>query len=397
MINGSKGIFFSAIVILFGIFLLLFGIGKVVKTIVRRLFDDNINFLIIIFLAFYFIRILLLDINEVVYHFRIFVLQVIPMFILGIISFSNFKSVSKEVNIFVGLLYNPKYYLKLYIALQIILLLYFVQIIPQLISSYVSNAVTLMTINTEYYQVIGDYFIIVFMFITSIKLNIYEMYKHKKWSYIYFVLISIIEFIIYTIYLQILGSNKTPLMLFLITIFIIVVYKPKFRITKKQLLAFAIVFIGSAIFLISSDAILQNLNLQQFRIFNSDQGGGSILENQSLMIRIEQVLGLGLHQINTSPIWGDLSIIDYMHSTLISTQTHLGIVGFILLWGFITLKLIKIYIIERYNLLLWISVSVIFVSILSSVFYWGPFWFIIGGLYSFTKKSKQVRYSLNHV
>ncbi len=397
MINGSKGIFFSAIVILFGIFLLLFGIGKVVKTIVRRLFDDNINFLIIIFLAFYFIRILLLDINEVVYHFRIFVLQVIPMFILGIISFSNFKSVIKEVNIFVGLLYNPKYYLKLYIALQIILLLYFVQIIPQLISSYVSNAVTLMTINTEYYQVIGDYFIIVFMFITSIKLNIYEMYKHKKWSYIYFVLISIIEFIIYTIYLQILGSNKTPLMLFLITSFIIVVYRPKFRITKKQLLAFAIVFIGSAIFLISSDAILQNLNLQQFRIFNSDQGGGSILENQSLMIRIEQVLGLGLHQINTSPIWGDLSIIDYMHSTLISTQTHLGIVGFILLWGFITLKLIKIYIIERYNLLLWISVSVIFVSILSSVFYWGPFWFIIGGLYSFTKKSKQVRYSLNHV
>ena len=382
IINGSKGIFLSPIVILFGIMMLAFFASDFLKSIIKPLYKDSTNVLILLFLSYYFISALTLETDDAVYHLRIFLTQVIPTFLLGILAFTSYWSRSYEIKKLIKFLYSPKYFIKIGISLTLFLILYFIGIIPILISSYISDASSLLTINTEYYQLVGDYFIIVYLFLTIVKINIYLIYKARKWSYVILTIFTIIEFLIYTAYLQTLGSNKTPLMLFFISVFIIFVYRPKFKFSKQQVKIIVI----STIFLIISGGVLlyhlQDFDLSKVRFFNREEGNSGVINDQSLTIRIQQVLNSGLIQINRSPIFGDLSIIDYMHSSLISSQTHLGIVGSSLLWFFIVIKIIKKFIHNNRDIVVWISSSVVFVSVLSSVFYWAPLWFIIGGLYA---------------
>ncbi|HBZ37280.1 MAG TPA: hypothetical protein DEO59_01980 [Balneola sp.] len=382
IINGSKGIFLSPIVILFCILMFALFASDFLKSIVRPVYKDSTNILIVLFLSYYFISVLSLETDDTTYHLRIFLTQVIPSFLLGILAFTNYRSWSTEIKKLIQFLYSPSYYVKVGVILSLLLFVYFLGIIPMLISSYISDASTILTINTEFYQVAGDYFIITYLFLTIIKVNIYQMNKVKRWSYVILVLFTILEFLIYTSYLQILGSNKTPLMLFFISAFIIFIYRPKLRLSKQQII---ILLVTSLVLIISMGALVyysQDIDLSKIRFFKTEEGSSGVVNDQSLTIRIQQVLNSGLVQINKAPLFGDLSIVDYMHSSLISSQTHLGVIGFLLLWTFILIKILKKFMNDKKDIVVWIAFSVVVVSILSSVFYWAPLWFVIGGLYA---------------
>jgi hypothetical protein len=97
--------------------------------------------------------------------------------------------------------------------------------------------------------------------------------------------------------------------------------------------------------------------------------------------RIDQVVEGGLEQMNRNWIFGDLSIEEYMHSSLVSIQTHLGLLGSLLFWLFVGIQSYFIYFKSKDKLAKSITLPIVIVSIISSAFWWLPLWFVIGHIY----------------
>jgi hypothetical protein len=94
--------------------------------------------------------------------------------------------------------------------------------------------------------------------------------------------------------------------------------------------------------------------------------------------------GYFMDQFLNAPIFGDISYKNYMHSSLLSIQTHLGMIGSLLFWTFVVSQLLQIYRRPGNEGLKVIALPILFVSIISSFFTWGPLWFLIGALYEYT-------------
>lgn len=108
----------------------------------------------------------------------------------------------------------------------------------------------------------------------------------------------------------------------------------------------------------------------------------------NLMTRIDIIKESGVPQILYNPLWGDLSVDRiitgepgwYIHS-IVSVQTHLGIFGSILLFGYIVYGICLLRA-TRNPIVKSMFLSVLVMAFLSSFIIWLPLWFALGAVFS---------------
>ena len=194
--------------------------------------------------------------------------------------------------------------------------------------------------------------------------------------------------------MAITGATKEPVAVFLILLMCIIYAKPKnyiikhnkIRLTTLFNLLFILLFSGVVLFYVL------NLELPYLKIFGYEEQK-SLLENQSLIDRINIFLDTGIDQLSINPLFGNLgaehivgSSGDYIHS-IISVQSHLGIIGSLFLLGYLIHRLFRIYAIEGRSVLKMITPPILFISIIGTFFTWFGFWFLMGALFAPRKDS----------
>jgi hypothetical protein len=110
--------------------------------------------------------------------------------------------------------------------------------------------------------------------------------------------------------------------------------------------------------------------------------------NRSLQARLQILMESGAEQLSLNPLLGDLAADHvvgnpggYIHS-IVSVQSHLGVIGSILLFGFLLERLIFLYR-SRGNLILKaITPPIMAMAVFATFFTWMPLWFLIGALFA---------------
>jgi len=237
-----------------------------------------------------------------------------------------------------------------------------------------------------YYQTFGRYALLAFIGALMI---LYYYLKPKRNYYIIFCFIVICLGFIISITLALVGSNKELVALVLILFMCIIYAKPKHFLIKHQKIYLKNLFIVLLVLLLCSTAwfYVSGIELPYLRIFGF-QESTSILENRSLISRIEMLMGTGIEQIAINPVFGNLGaehIVGgpggYIHS-LISVQSHLGMIGTFLLLGYLIHRLYRLYANDGRSALKMITPSILFISFIGTFFIWLPFWFLIGALFA---------------
>jgi len=132
---------------------------------------------------------------------------------------------------------------------------------------------------------------------------------------------------------------------------------------------------------------MSDIELPMLRIFGF-QGEASLLENPSLISRVEILQGVGIKQLSINPVFGNLGaeyIVgrpgEYIHS-LISVQSHLGIIGSFLLFAYLLHRLYRLYANSCRFVLKMITPPILFISFIGTFFTWVVFWFLAGALFA---------------
>lgn len=139
--------------------------------------------------------------------------------------------------------------------------------------------------------------------------------------------------------------------------------------------------------------------LPPMRILNFSSSGevllsgdeGAVPGYSSIASRVD-ISGHSADQFRVSPIFGDLAADklsgesgEYLHSIL-SVQTHLGVVGSLLLAGFFIFKLRDLYSLGP-DIRKWIAPPILLIAFLATFFTWQVLWLLAGILLAVPKKS----------
>ena len=127
--------------------------------------------------------------------------------------------------------------------------------------------------------------------------------------------------------------------------------------------------------------------LPHLRIFGFSQNT-SLLENESLVSRIDIFMNTGIDQLSINPLFGNLGadyIVgqpgSYIHS-IISVQSHLGMIGTFLLLGYLLHRFYRLYVNDGRSVLKIITPPILFISFIGTFFTWLVFWFLVGALFA---------------
>ena len=242
--------------------------------------------------------------------------------------------------------------------------------------------------SNDYYQTFGDYMTIAYCCLVPLQVVYLKSSIRSGRAFYFFVMVIIVQTLMTFICLQALDSNKSVVVIVLVSMLAIYVGKPeglfirhgRLRISTLLRLPFLLVAI------ILACRYMPAIDISQFHIFDHDESG-SVLTNSSMQSRRYIINTYFMDQFQNAPIFGDISIRKYMHSSLLSIQTHLGMIGSLLFWSFIILNLRQVYRHPGNEGLKAIALPILFVSIISSFFTWGPLWFLMGALYEYTPPS----------
>lgn len=353
----------------------------ILTTTIRQVISQSIlncdKLVILIFLFYYVTSIFFYTDKALSYHFSNIMVVVLPGFMLGVISNVSYIKLFPFQKL-VSILNSNLYAKRLYLFAGLLSLFF---ITYQAYLFYVNKlglAFALVTVNNEYYQDFGDYFIIFYCGWLAIRENYRNSLTENKRSYFLFSILMVLELTIAILFLQLIGSNKAPLTILLIGIgYLIFSFPSSLRLQLRQFSTFLFLFIF--LFLIYNYYIDPEL-LNSLRFFGEANSSG-LVNNSSVTIRLDQIIETSYDQMNRNWIFGDLTIDDYIHSSLISIQTHLGLIGSLLFWIFIFMQSYFIYFRGNDRISKAITAPVVLVSIISSVFWWIPLWFVIGLIY----------------
>lgn len=122
-----------------------------------------------------------------------------------------------------------------------------------------------------------------------------------------------------------------------------------------------------------------------------NDGGG--LASSSIQSRLQILFDSGMEQLAINPLVGDLAadhIVGtpggYIHSIL-SVQSHLGIVGSILLFSFLIERLLALFRSRGNPVLKVIAPPIMLLAAIGTSFTWMPLWFLVGALYAMKTRS----------
>lgn len=373
----DKGVLLSTFSAIWAAILLFLLTTGNVALFIRRRIEYTHKILLVLFLL-YMIANSLFYVDHYSLYYSIYISVIIPFFILGIIYQSKIYK-PLPVGIFVRQLANlisksRGLYLVVFISLFVLSL--------SLWHVYNSNADTLIlmtTINNEYYQNLGDFYLLFFIGWLGYRhsfLNKASEMSGKKVNVS--LIILVLETAFSVLFLQIYGSNKASLTVTLIAIFYI------YYLNRVEYCRIISLFTKTALIIITLFITSNILNVDisnNLRLF-SELDEAPLWQNTSITSRTEQFKNDSVQQLEQGWIFGDMSIAgEYMHSSVLSIQTHLGIIGTFMFWSYVILSLYSVYFRKKDILLKSIAIPILFVSIISSVFWWPPLWFLIGALY----------------
>ena len=117
---------------------------------------------------------------------------------------------------------------------------------------------------------------------------------------------------------------------------------------------------------------------------NEDLG----IASTSIGSRLQILFESGIEQLAINPLTGDLAAEEivgnpggYIHSIL-SVQSHLGIIGSVLLFCFLAERLIELYRSGDNAILKVVTPPIVLMAVIGTFFTWMPLWFLIGALYT---------------
>lgn len=236
----------------------------------------------------------------------------------------------------------------------------------------------------SFYQLFGQNYLRFFLISLVIQYQLFHRIDERPLLFPFFSGIVILQCLLSFFLLQMAGSNKDPIALLIAGILSIWYAKPPNWLFqgwdpskwKKRTL---VIFPAGIIVLLIFIGWIGNIDLPPLRIFG--YGRTSLLESSSLVSRNQIILELVPQQIADYPVFGNLSDPQYAHSFPISIQTHLGIVGSILMLSFLIIRLIKLYAQKGLAELKMTAPAVLALSFIGTFFIWSPAWFILGGLF----------------
>lgn len=373
----NKGFLISTFVALWFLLISVIFFVNPIQQVVNQSYKSWNKRLIILFICYFLVSSFFNYDKNLGLNISNFFTTILPGFLLGVIFYSDYDKMLFKIKC-LKRLNSPKAVKKLFFLLGILSFLFITYQLYLFYLNKLSLTLSLITISNDYYQDLGDYFIIFYIGWLSIRDNYRKSLIEEKRSYFLFTLTAIFEIIVAVIFLQIISSNKAPLAILLIGFsYLLFSFPSKFIFRLHQFFSILVVFI-IVFFLIST--YVDEEALSSLRFFGEANSTG-ITQNSSVSSRLDQVVEIGLSQISNNLLFGDIGISDYMHSSIISIQTHLGVIGSILFWTFLIFQCYQVYFISKDNLLKSITLPIIIVSSISSVFWWFPLWFVLGSLF----------------
>lgn len=373
----NKGFLISTFVALWFLLISLMVFINPIQQIITQAYRNWNKFLIILFIWYFLISSFFNYDKNFGVNFSNFFSTIFPGFLLGVIFYCDYDRMLFK-NKLLQRLNSSKSAKILFIWLGIISFFFIAFQLYLFYLNKLSIAASLITISNNYYQDLGDFFIIFYIGWLSIRENYRKNLIEDNRSYFWFTLTVIFEIIVAVIFLQIISSNKAPLVIFLIGFsYLIFNFPKKFILKLRQLFSTTVVLL-ILFFLIRN--YVDEGTLSKLRFFG-ETDSADITQNSSISSRSDQVLEIGLNQIGNNVIFGDIGISEYMHSSIISIQTHLGLIGSLLFWTFIIFQCYQIYFKSKDSLVKSVTLPIIIVSSISSVFWWLPLWFVLGLLY----------------
>lgn len=388
ILDGDKKDWPSADFYIFVTVILLLGLTSLGQLIFQKIAKlDKKSILMLLLFIYILIRLITGNREESIIDFGTLIKDIGMNFITGFIAFSIIKSRIPVMSKLTDGTQTFKRIKRMAVTCTIIFIglnFYFLTTFLNISMFDFFSTFKMANINNDYYQDFGDYLTIAFCCLVSLQLVYLKNSARSNTAFYVFVFAIIIQAMIAFISVQTVNSNKSALVIVLVSALAIYAAKPKDWLIKdnrfsiKEILGLAVLLI--AVFIMYK--YMPELDFSQLRIF--DYGESSLIQNSSIQSRWELLIEQGVDQLSIAPVFGDLSIRSYIHSTLISVQTHLGIIGSLLLWSFLLPQLFHIYLHGGNEGLKAIALPIVFVAIISSFFTWGPIWFLLGALYGYT-------------
>lgn len=332
--------------------------------------------LLLLFLIYFLISALLSS-SEVSGEYLNQLIIYLPVsFLTGFLAFSNFRlkyrlfDMSTEKKLFK----SGTYFLTFsYIVLSLFILNGFLLTLD-------SRFIQIATETNIYYQDFGDAYIKAVICIWIFQYMYLKSSLNYEKAYFNFSLLVIFQAILTAVNLVLIGSNKGTALIFLTAGSFLFFAKPpnwlfKSSSLKRRFFLFLPILLCGIILLFYA---LSLVDITQTRLFDYGNAG-SISENSSFTSRFDQFKTGEGDKLFQNLIFGKLSLV-YLHSTIASVQTHLGLIGGILLWGFLLLRLIPIYGRKGKIILKAISLPILIIGAISSFFTWDLLWVYFGAI-----------------
>ena len=391
ILEGDKGGLRSADFLLFVIVFLLLVLSDFRTHLITSTFEISQKSIILVFITYMALRLLIEDSDIQLEYLLNYFPEIGKYFIAGFIAFSVLKSDTPIISEITERLSSTKSMMRLTIVITLIFIVTMLYFIAKFQGTSLLNIITIIYLQNGYYQGFGDYFSLACCCLVTLQIHYFTRINPSKRSIYILMLLITVEGIIAFTCLQVVNSNKSALLTTLVSISaIILVYLKDFFIGRGiiKTVAFYIIPFFLLVWLLTSQ-LLMVFEVSNMRFFDYGQSR-SMVENSSIESRWKLFMDYGIDQLVNAPVFGDLSIKNYQHSSVVSVQTHLGLIGSLLLWSFVIKQMSNVYRDGGNEGLKAIALPILFVSAISSFFSWGPLWFLIGALYEYEPQSSDL-------
>lgn len=344
--------------------------------LIAQLFSKLSTSLLVLFLIYFLISALLSS-SEISSEYTKQIMIYLPVsFLTGFLGFSNFQLKYKLFDVSAG--NKPFKSVTYFLTFTYIVISLFIT--GGFLLTLDSRFIQIATETNIYYQDFGDAYIKAVICIWIFQYMYLKSLSNYDKSYFNFSILVIFQAILTAVNLVLIGSNKGTALIFLTAGSFLFFAKPPnwlfkgYSVKKRFFSILPVLLLGVLLLLYP----LSLIDITQTRLFDYGNAG-SISENSSFTSRLDQFKGGEGDRLFQNLILGNLSLV-YLHSIVASVQTHLGLLGSILLWGFLLLRLIPIYNSKGKVILKAISLPILIIGTISSFFTWDLLWVYFGAI-----------------
>lgn len=211
----SKGFLPSTFVAIWILLFIVFIFNNSAQQIIGQSVFHWYKSIILLFLGYYFCSFLLMGDNSLSTHLTIFTTIILPGFMMGIVSNLNYNKFFPFQK-FVKAAYSDINLKRIYFFTCFLVIIVFFFEAYLFYKNKIELTLNLITVNNEFYQDFGDYFIIFYCGWLALTETYRNRLNEAQRNYISFTFFILLEMIFSVVFLQLIGSNKAPLTIVLI-------------------------------------------------------------------------------------------------------------------------------------------------------------------------------------